>query len=627
MYNGYKIIALCISKASDERNFEFIEALNKAATERGFRIFVYHTCSDLYWKMRSEEGEKAVFDLIDYDVADAVVIFDEAFQDKTPVDRVAQTALARGVPVVSVGAFRKGCASFLFGYEKGFEQVVRHVIEYHGAKDTCFIAGKKGEVCSDQRIDVYKRVLADNGIPFREDRLFYGDYWWGPTQTAVGQIIASGELPQAILCANDSMAITVCGELKKNGYAVPEDVLVTGFDGTLNAVNHIPPITTCKCSFSSAVEDILNTVDRMIENGACNEMHDISFDIRIYRSCGCDCAPAPFNMADRLKNAEDRFYKYQDDERTLHEISEMIIASDSPRAVSEHLGSFAFFNTCIVLNSDYFDITQNPAQNTRTSSFDDEMRVMFISDADPARFPEPFCRKDILPDIDYFIRQKNPLVFSSLSFLGIPMGFICFGFEVRMEQYCRILQYVTALNTTIGNYRLMRYLRFTAESVEKMSGQDFMTGLYNRKGFYKALPKLVGCADEKDKILVATVDVDGLKNINDTFGHEVGDFAIMAVAEAVGSVPFACKICGRFGGDEFVVCAVAENDDAQQQLLDSVERYLNGVNRTSGKPLKISASVGVLVSQARGFDFEYALKQSDDRMYLVKQSRPNRRKD
>lgn len=58
MYNGHKTISLCISKASSERNFEFINALNNAVTACGFRLFVYHTCSDLYWKTKCRKATR-----------------------------------------------------------------------------------------------------------------------------------------------------------------------------------------------------------------------------------------------------------------------------------------------------------------------------------------------------------------------------------------------------------------------------------------------------------------------------------------------------------------------------------------------------------------------------------------
>lgn len=95
------------------------------------------------------------------------------------MDGIAASAAAHGVPTVSVGAVREGCAGFVFDYAGGFERVVRHVIEYHGVSDTCFIAGRRNEDCSEQRFAAYKKVLAENGIDFRPDRLYYGDFWWG----------------------------------------------------------------------------------------------------------------------------------------------------------------------------------------------------------------------------------------------------------------------------------------------------------------------------------------------------------------------------------------------------------------------------------------------------------------
>lgn len=514
----------------------------------------------------------------------------------------------------------------MFDYAKGFEGCVRHVIEYHGAADTCFIAGRKDEFCSDQRIAAYKKVLADNGIAFRPDRLYYGDYRWGPTKEAVKSIVESGEIPQAVICANDMMAITVCEELKKYGYSVPEDVIVTGFDGTWSALSCVPPITTCKCSFPRAAERIVDVVGKILDGESCNGVYDIGFEMKVYRSCGCSHSIPTFNMGDRLKKAEDRFVRYQDDERSLNDISQIMVGSDSPEEFAECLKRYDFYDLCIVLNNDCFDMGVNPAVCDRKCSFDDEMKVLFDTESEHGAYSVPLRRKDIVPNAEKLLQEGDTLIFAALSFFGIPMGYACFSFSVDIDNYCKILQYVSALNTAIGNYRLVRFLKHTAENVEKMSKLDFMAGLCNRKGFYKALPELTGGAGENDHIAVATVDIDGLKNINDKFGHEDGDFAIISVSSAVNSLPFERKICGRFGGDELVICVVTEAENVEQIFTDSIKKYLDEVNEASGKPFKVSASVGVFAAKASEFDFEYSLKQSNDRMYIMKIGRPNRRK-
>ena len=81
MYDGHKVIALCIAKISMERNLELIQAFNEAVRKEDYRLFVYQTCSDLFQQLRSENGDKAVLDLMDFDIIDAVVIFNESFHD------------------------------------------------------------------------------------------------------------------------------------------------------------------------------------------------------------------------------------------------------------------------------------------------------------------------------------------------------------------------------------------------------------------------------------------------------------------------------------------------------------------------------------------------------------------
>jgi len=103
MLYGKKVIALCIANAGDWRNFQFVSSLNNVLQENGHKLFVYHTCTDFYRGMRGEEGEKAVFDLMDYEVIDAVVVFSESFRDRSVPELIFAAAKKHNTPVVSVG--------------------------------------------------------------------------------------------------------------------------------------------------------------------------------------------------------------------------------------------------------------------------------------------------------------------------------------------------------------------------------------------------------------------------------------------------------------------------------------------------------------------------------------------
>lgn len=95
-----------------------------------------------------------MFDLIDYNITDAVVTFEEGVYAENVMTKIRMDAAKYGKPVISVGVEHDDCISIKFGYAKGFEQVVRHVIEQHGVRDIGFIAGRKDEENSEERIAV-----------------------------------------------------------------------------------------------------------------------------------------------------------------------------------------------------------------------------------------------------------------------------------------------------------------------------------------------------------------------------------------------------------------------------------------------------------------------------------------
>ncbi len=628
MFRGYKVIALCITKSHTKRSFEFIEAFHKACTDYNYKLFIYHSCSDFILKDRCGEGDKVVYELMDYSIIDTVVLFGETFHDDALKDSIVRSAQENGVPVISVCEERDDAVSFVFDYATGFEQIVRHVVEHHNARNTCMIAGGKGEHYSEERISVYKKVLADNGIEFREDRLFYGGYWWMPTNAAVDAIIASGDIPEAIICANDNMGITVCEYLAELGYKVPEDIIVTGFDGSVEAQSCVPPLTTASCNLYAATQDILKIASDIFEGNPLNNVYSSPYFIDIYNSCGCSREKSNINMGDLLKISADRMFRYQGDERAFYELSESVMECRSHHDFVLHLDKFNFYNINIFLNNDSLDESINPTTAKRETPFDDSMILLYQSHDDLTDYPKQFDRQEVIPKTDYLIdHTTNPLTFCSLSYFGVPMGYVCFSFTVDYENYVKIPQYVTSLNNIIGSYRTVRHLKYNTESVERMSKQDYLTGLSNRQGFYKELPAVVEKAQREGRsLVVATIDIDGLKIINDTYGHEEGDFAIKSVADAVANIRLKDKICGRFGGDELVVCAISEGGDDEVLLKNDLASDLQKVNGIASKPYKVSASIGICVVPSESFNFGETLNTSDEKMYIMKIGRPNRRR-
>lgn len=165
------------------------------------------------------------------------------------------------------------------------------------------------------------------------------------------------------------------------------------------------------------------------------------------------------------------------------------------------------------------------------------------------------------------------------------------------------------------------------EEIRQLSVTDEMTGLTNRRGFYLlAEQKLRGAHYLGHSCVLAFLDVDGLKRVNDEHGHEVGDMLIKDVAYVLGETLCQSDISARLGGDEFCVM-VTESASDTATLRERVAEAFGRFNETSERPYRLSASIGLVRAPASGptTTVDELLAQADELMYAEKKTNANSR--
>lgn len=262
---GQKIIAVCAAKVHEDDVQSYLYPLHLALDKNGYKDLVLATTTDLYENNLFDKGEAGIFRLIDSNMIDAVVLFANTLKNDFYIDDIIKYAAKRSCPVIVVDDSREheGCTNVLFDESDAFYKLVDHLAEkHHFTKINC-IAGIKGNSISERREAIYKQVLAEHGIPFEEKRFGYGCFYSYPTkQVMQGFLDDPDGLPEAIVCINDSMAITVCEMLSERGIKVPEQVAVTGFDGIEQEKYNFPRISTCRRDmdkFAQMIADILKS--------------------------------------------------------------------------------------------------------------------------------------------------------------------------------------------------------------------------------------------------------------------------------------------------------------------------------------------------------------------------------
>ncbi len=623
MINGHKIVALCMARIHDEDSYKFIERLSNMLVSRGHRLFVYSTNSDLFQRTPSDVAQKAVYELIPYDLVDVVAIMEEKINDKSVVEDIIRRARNAGKPVITVGNAYEGCGNIQFAYEKGFEKVVKHVIVEHGLLDLHLIAGMPNNSFSDDRIAVFRRVLEENGGVFREDMVSYGYFWSGPTKEVVEKLVREKRVPRGIICCNDIMAVTTCTTLKKFGYSVPRDVLVTGFDGIDEIQYSEPPITSCQCRFEDIADQLAECVDQDYSTYPQMRIKISPFLIRS-ESCGC-MKGMHANACEQLTELNNRFFLYQDDEYALTELSARIQTSKTMEEASACLNSHYQVNElCILLRREMTDDTRNPLEPLIGDPFGDNLIVFFDADDQENFKPYDMKRQEIIPKLAERVEKPYPLIFSVINFLMIPMGYVCFYFwGLDKMRLGKIPQVVSVLNNALGSLRNVRYQQNLNRRIENMYKVDALTNLYNRNSFYQAFNQLKEKYESEGispELTIIFADVDGLKQINDQYGHTEGDVAIRIAARALRAACPENALCVRFGGDEMI--AVTDEECEEGEIRRRFEQYIQERNQELNKPYNISASLGVFTAkQARELDFEALMKEADEAMYQEKRAK------
>lgn len=175
---------------------------------------------------------------------------------------------------------------------------------------------------------------------------------------------------------------------------------------------------------------------------------------------------------------------------------------------------------------------------------------------------------------------------------------------------------------------LLTRLESSNRQLEEVARIDPLTGLFNRRHLVQEMEQVWSAARREGRsVLVAFIDLDGFKGINDRYGHDIGDELLIAVGGRLLEAMRIQDLVARIGGDEFVVVATVPpgcdaSVEAQEKLRRRLEACMGGVFCLSSVTLDYAgSSVGIVDVPVADVSPEQALKRADEAMYAVKRLR------
>lgn len=203
------------------------------------------------------------------------------------------------------------------------------------------------------------------------------------------------------------------------------------------------------------------------------------------------------------------------------------------------------------------------------------------------------------------------------------------GKDGKVEYYSGVLVDITEQRQAKENLQeALEELESSNQEREKMifrlknlSLLDDLTGLYNRRGFFSAADdQMQGARDKGIKIYFLFMDLDNLKWINDSFGHQIGDQALVSFAELLNKALRRSDIKGRLGGDEFAILARQTTDDVVEIMVARLQANIQRFNEHKEHPFHLAVSIGISIfDPLEPCSIDELIAQADKLMYEQKQ--------
>lgn len=574
------------------------------------------------------EGEMNIFSMINYSVLDGIIFVPDTLR----VDDVNKKVEADIVekfkkPVVSVDIETKSFNNIFTDDIQNIKKIISHLIEVHRITDIAFMTGIKGHPHATNRLTGYYEALVEHNIPIDRSRVFYGDFWYDKGEEVVQSLLNdSRPMPQAIACASDTMAISVCEALRTHGIRVPEDIAVTGYDSIEEGINYVPNITSSDIPAENTGKRAMSLLHSLMTGTQFNDDR-CGTNITVGKSCGCSV-----NAAEEYRRKQKKRLDAEICDQFNATYNFMLESLISEQDLEKYMHTLAWYTYqignastfCLALCDDW----DSPDESDyRQNGYSGIMSMPLRKSAGTAR---------VNPEYTFELSRMFPMLYERrpkpTAFYFSPVHFNkrCFGYSVYSygddtpapypQCYRQWMKYVIA---SLESLRRQRNLTYLYKKMEDSAVTDLLTGIYNRNGFNMYSDDIFGKVRKNGgKLLLILGDMNNLKYINDTFGHMEGDFAIKSAADAFR---YACSgekglMCFRIGGDEYVIMGSADGtEDESERIADKVREYLKRINDSADKPYSISVSIGAFCGVTDGCDnVEKPFAIADERMFEAK---------
>ena len=317
--------------------------------------------------------------------------------------------------------------------------------------------------------------------------------------------------------------------------------------------------------------------------------------MQIGHSCGCSALSSEYGITEliRMRSELHQLIKFQNDvQKMVSRYSTKTDFSESLKAIARYSAPLKYREVMLTLEEEFVENLQ-VEMFTKADEMVPHGKTMTMAHiVNGAREKGNKIRRNVTSDkVDQFLCDSmdryDYMLHLPIHVKGVGVGVMSYLFDIEEMWFTAAASFMTNLRNlfelVMAQAQLMRVYLF-----------DMLTGLYNRQGFYQRVETMKEKALEIDamQMTVISIDMDGLKYINDTYGHGEGDAALRVFGHIIRK-SIDREVAARIGGDEFLIVFAGDyNYGRAAEIVASIKKEIAAYNKLGMVPYEIHASIG-----------------------------------
>lgn len=610
---------------------EILHGISERAKSANADIFAFVNYS-AFAETNSDNnyGEMNIFKLPEMEDFDGAIVMANSFNMQEEIDYVSTKLTEAGIPAISIEYDLEGFASIGSDNYSGMYDLAEHMIQVHNVKNIVYIGGPRGHQESSVRLQAVKDVARENNVELPSENILYSDWAVIRSQELMKEWFDEHKvLPDVVICANDVMAKGICEWFMEQGYKVPEDVRVTGYDCVRLGREFEPVLTTVTHRWNEMGDRALSMLLDKISGKAIRSHVTLKTGFVCGESCGCKILTSRMDIQARGRvaigkkmdalRADSHFrhvYMSCRNVETAEQCSEAL--SDLFSRENWMVGN----NFMLCLEPQFFYFKEND-ENLRMQGYSEEMEVVCALKDGVPRKHQLIDYREAMFRVASEKTESGIYIFVPIHTEGKALGFAMLSRDADIAEDNYLYIFTRHINQYMEQVRRNIKLAELTKKLTELSVTDVLTGVYNRAGCEKIIyPYLEECQQSGGQGIVMIADVDRMKTINDKFGHGNGDLALRIISAVLKTSLPEGFVVARFGGDEFFVGGRSSEEYSVDSIIQNVTKKLEAEVIRRDIPFELTMSIGgIILEKNEPFVLEKCLQRADEYMYAAKKKR------